>query len=178
MKTIRVGSRESKLAVRLLEQFLRAGVQADTALKTLNAALALRSEEEGGFTTVDLLELDLFTGAAALYKFGAAPTYLRRGGSVSRITGAALPAGLTDGERVAPDLTRLQLEAGDTVVLVSDGVTDPREDQWLRDALAAFDGESPKDLARTLVDAQVGREGPADDRTALVLRLDRRTGDT
>ena len=171
-------SRESKLAVRLLEQFLRAGVQADTALKTLNAALALRSEEEGGFTTVDLLELDLFTGAAALYKFGAAPTYLRRGGSVSRITGAALPAGLTDGERVAPDLTRLQLEAGDTVVLVSDGVTDPREDQWLRDALAAFDGESPKDLARTLVDAQVGREGPADDRTALVLRLDRRTGDT
>ena len=64
------------------------------------------------------------------------------------------------------------------MVLVSDGVTDPREDQWLRDALAAFDGESPKDLARTLVDAQVGREGPADDRTALVLRLDRRTGDT
>ena len=171
-------SRESKLAVRLLEQFLRAGVQADTALKTLNAALALRSEEEGGFTTVDLLELDLFTGAAALYKFGAAPTYLRRGGSVSRVTGAALPAGLTDGERVAPDLTRLQLEAGDTVVLVSDGVADPREDQWLRDVLAAFDGESPKDLARALVDAQVGREGPADDRTALVLRLDRRTGDT
>ena len=167
-------SRESKLAVRLLEQFLRAGVQADTALKTLNAALALRSEEEGGFTTVDLLELDLFTGAAVLYKFGAAPTYLRRGTSVSRITGGALPAGLTDGERTAPDVTRLQLERGDLVVLVSDGVADARDDQWLRDALSAFDGTSPKDLALTLVDGQDGGTGPSDDRTALVLRLELR----
>ena len=171
-------SRESKLAVRLLEQFLRAGVQADTALRTLNAALALRCEEEGGFTTVDLLELDLFTGAAALYKYGAAPTYLRRGSSVSRITGAALPAGLTDGERTAPDLTRLQLEPGDLVVLVSDGVAEARDDQWLRDALAAFDGARPKDLARTLAEAQTGPDGPADDRTALVLRLDRRSAST
>ena len=166
--------RESKLAVRLLEQFLRAGVQAETALKTLNAALALRSEEEGGFTTVDLLELDLFTGAAALYKYGAAPTYLRRGTSVSRVTGTALPAGLTDGERTTPDVTRLQLEAGDTVVLVSDGVADGREDQWLRDALAAFDGESPKDLARELVAAGTDEAGPRDDRTALVVRLSAR----
>ena len=69
---------------------------------------------------------------------------------MSRITGAALPAGLTDGERTAPDITRLHLESGDVVVMVSDGVADQREDQWLRDALAAFDGESPKDLARTL----------------------------
>lgn len=168
-------SRESKLAVRLLEQFLRAGVQAETALKTLNAALALRSEEEGGFTTVDLLELDLFTGAAALYKFGAAPTYLRRGPSVSRITGVSLPAGLTDGERIAPDITRLQLESGDVVVMVSDGVVDQREDQWLRDALAAFDGESPKDLARDLVSTNVDEHGPQDDRTALVVRLSARS---
>ena len=168
-------SRESKLAVRLLEQFLRAGVQAETALKTLNAALALRSEEEGGFTTVDLLELDLFTGAAALYKFGAAPTYLRRGPSVSRITGTALPAGLTDGERIAPDITRQRLESGDVVVMASDGVADQREDQWLRDALAAFDGESPKDLARALVSANVDEHGPLDDRTALVVRLSARS---
>ena len=69
-------SRESKLAIRLLERFLKAGVDPESALKTLNSALALRNEEEGGFTTVDLLRLDLFTGEGALYKFGAAPTYI------------------------------------------------------------------------------------------------------
>ncbi len=169
-------SRESRLAVRLLERFLKAGVDPEWALKTLNSALALRNEEEGGFTTVDLLRVDLFTGEAALYKFGAAPTYLRRGSSVSRVTGSALPAGLAAGDRVVPDVSRLHLEPGDLVVLVSDGVADRRDDQWLRAALADFSGGSPKDLARELV----SREGPSaggDDRTALVMRLDRRVGD-
>lgn len=165
--------RESRLAVRLLEKFLRAGVEAETALKTLNSALALRNEESGGFTTVDLLEVDLFTGEATLYKLGAAPTYIRRGNSVSRITGSALPAGLADGDRVTPDVSRLRLEAGDLVVLVSDGVTTGREDRWLRSALAAFGSGSPKDLARTLVTPEEG-EKAADDRTALVVRIDAR----
>lgn len=166
-------SRDSRLAIRLLERFLKAGVDPEWALRTLNSALALRSEEEGGFTTVDLLQLDLFTGEAALYKFGAAPTYLRRGASVNRVTGSALPAGLAAGDRVAPDVTRLRLEPGDLVVLASDGVADRGEDQWLRAALADFSGGSPKDLARELVSHG---STPDDDRTALVMRVERRVG--
>ena len=87
--------RESTLAVELLERFLRAGVRPQPALRTLSAALALRGEEHGGFTTIDLLRLDLFTGAAEVYKYGAAPTYVRQGTAVTRISGAALPAGHT-----------------------------------------------------------------------------------
>ena len=41
-------SRESGTAIRLLERFLKAGVDAEAALRTLNSALALRGEEEGG----------------------------------------------------------------------------------------------------------------------------------
>ena len=165
-------SRESSTAIRLLERFLKAGVEAEAALRTLNSALALRGEEEGGFTTVDLLQIDLFTGQSALYKFGAAPTYVRKGDTVSKLSGSALPAGLVDGDGVSPDVTRLDLEAGDTVVLVSDGVTGGRPDLWLRETVSAFGGESPKDLARSLIDAQ---EAPgSDDRTALVVRLERR----
>ena len=73
---------------------MKAGVEAEAALRTLNSALALRGEEEGGFTTVDLLQIDLFTGQSALYKFGAAPTYVRKGDTVSKLSGSALPAGL------------------------------------------------------------------------------------
>ena len=65
--------RESTLAIRLLEQLIQAGVEARRALATLSSALALRGEETGGFTTVDLLQLDLFTGEGELYKLGAAP---------------------------------------------------------------------------------------------------------
>ena len=62
-----LANRESNLAVRLLEQFLQAGVDTEHALVTLNSALALRNEEQGGFTTVDLLQVDLFTGEGSIY---------------------------------------------------------------------------------------------------------------
>ena len=153
-----LAEQESALAVRLLEQFLRAGVRPENALRTLNSALALRNDEAaGGFTTIDLLRVDLFTGEAGVYKYGAAPTYVKKGYSVSRITGTALPAGLTAGEGVSPDVTRLQLEAGDCVLLVTDGVAGSASDQWVRDRLAAFDGGSPRELAQALIDGSGGR---------------------
>ena len=161
--------RESGLAVRLLEQFLRAGMETEHALSVLNSALALHGEDEGGFTTVDLLELDLFSGEAAVFKYGAAPTYVRKKDTVQRIAGNSLPAGMTGQGNARPDCTRLSLEQGDCVVMVSDGVCPVWEDGWLRERLAAFRWGSPKDLARELVEA--GQEKAADDRTAVVIRL-------
>ena len=165
-------NRESTLAVRLLEQLLHAGVDARRALTTLSSALALRGEETGGFTTVDLLQLDLFTGEGELYKLGAAPTYIKKGGSVQRLSGKSLPAGLAEGEPTALDRFTLRLLPGDCVLMVSDGVCPGPEDGWLRERLAGFDGSSPKDLARELVTRD--REDATDDRTALVIRVDRR----
>ena len=166
--------RESGLAVRLLEDFLRSGMEASAALRTVNSALALKNEEAGAFTTVDLLWLDLFTGMGEVCKLGAAPTYVRKGGAVSRLTSRALPAGLTDGPGVGPDVTDLTLAAGDCVMLVSDGVADLEDDQWLREQLAAFDGDSPKELARQVMEESEKRVGAADDRTVVVLQLKKR----
>lgn len=166
-------NRESTLAVRLLEQLLQAGVAAPRALTTLSSALALRGEETGGFTTVDLLQLDLFTGEGELFKLGAAPTYIKKGGEVQRLTGKSLPAGLAEGESAALDRFSLRLAPGDCVLMISDGVCPGPEDAWLRGRLAQFDGTSPKDLARELVTQD--RKDATDDRTALVIRVERRT---
>ena len=163
-------NRESTLAVRLLEQLLQAGVEARRALTTLSSALALRGEETGGFTTVDLLQLDLFTGEGELFKLGAAPTYVKKGKDIQRLTGKSLPAGLAEGD--ALDRFTLRLNPGDCVLMASDGVADRLEDGWLRERFARFDGTSPKDLARDLVTHDL--KGATDDRTALVVRLDRR----
>ena len=57
--------------------------------------------------------------------------------------------------------------------MASDGVADRLEDGWLRERFAKFDGQSPKDLARELVTRDL--KGATDDRTALVVRIDRRT---
>ena len=149
--------RESALTSRLLRQFLEAGIEPEAALKTLNTALALRSEETGAFATIDLLTVEP-DAAAALYKYGAAPTYLKKGGSVRRITGNALPPGLREAP-APPDVTRLKLEEGSFTVMISDGVADALDDEWLQNLLAGWDGEDPQALAGLVLreSAQRGR---------------------
>ncbi len=166
-------NRESSLAVRLLEQLLQAGVSTRHALSTLSSALALRGEDTGGFTTVDLLQIDLFSGEGELYKLGAAPTYVKKGSSVQSLTGTSLPAGLADGDASALDHFTLRLSPGDCVLMVSDGICGTGDDAWLRDRLKEFDGVSPKDLARDLITHSP--QEATDDRTALVVRIDKRT---
>ena len=163
---------DSENALRLLEKFLRAGLAPEEALTTVGEALALRGEEDGGFTTVDLLQIDLFSGKSAVYKLGAAPTYLRRGGVVERLCGESLPAGVAAGELSAPDAFPLSLDAGDCVLLVSDGVTTGRDDRWVRQLLDGFDGLSPQELAGRVLKESAGRTGGGDDRTVIAIKLD------
>lgn len=163
---------ESRLMLTLLKDFLHAGVEPMAALTTLTGALSLRGEVDGGFTTVDLLRLDLFTGNTELFKLGGAPTYLRRGEGVSRVTGTTLPAGLELDKESKPDVTRFRLGAEDFVLMVTDGITDGDEDAWLRQMLGQYHGESPRELAQgVLASPGAGRE---DDRTVVALRLSNR----
>lgn len=165
---------ESVGAVGLLEKFLRAGVDPTQALMTLNGALALRGEEKGGFTTIDLLRLDLFTGKGALYKFGAAPTYLRRKGQVRRLAGGSLPAGTDAGENVRPDVLPLEAGDGDWIVMASDGVTGGEED-WIAETLEKWEGDSPRLLAQQLLEGCLHRETGQDDKTVVAVKLAWRT---
>lgn len=153
----------------LLEKFLRAGVDPTQALMTLNGALALRGEEAGGFTTIDLLRLDLFTGKGAVYKFGAAPTYLRRRGQVRRLAGASLPAG-SEGENVRPDVLPLEAGDGDWIVMASDGVTGSEGD-WIAETLEHWEGDSPRLLAQQLLEGCFRRETGQDDKTVVAVKL-------
>ena len=160
--------RESALTCRLLRQFLEADIQPEAALKTLNTAMALRGAETGSFTTVDLCVFAPGRGEACFYKYGAAPSYLKRGGSVRRITGVGLPAGLR-GTPALPDTTRVSLEAGSFVVMISDGVADPGEDEWLQDLLAGWSGEDPQVLAGLILSESARREHLRDDCAVQVL---------
>ena len=160
--------RESALTSRLLRQFLEAGIQPEAALKTLNAALALRGEETGSFATIDLFTLRRDTGEAGFYKYGAAPSYLKRLGSVRRVAGSSLPAGLREAP-APPDVTRLRLEGGSFAVMVSDGVADAGNDEWLQDFLAGWSGEDPQALAGALMAECRKRGRTADDCAVQVL---------
>ena len=160
--------RESALTCRLLRQFLEAGIEAEAALKTLNAAMALRGAETGSFTTIDLCVFRPEDGEAVFYKYGAAPSYLKKGGRVRRVTGNGLPAGLR-GSAAPPDVTRVRLERGGFAVLISDGVADPGRDEWLQNLLAGWEGEDPQALAGLILSESRRQEQLQDDCAVQVL---------
>lgn len=160
--------REAAMTVRLLKQFLQAGVEPLPALKTLNTALLLRCREGAGFTTIDLLRLDRSTGEAALYKYGAAPSYLKKLGRVTRYGGAPLPAGLEGADR-QPDVIRFVLPPDGWLVMVSDGVIGGDGDEWLQDLLAGWGGGTPDALARRILTVSADHGGRSDDCAVLVL---------
>ena len=126
---------ESRRVLRLLESFLKSGVTAETALNTLAGALTMRTDSGFRFSTIDLLQVDLFSGEGAVYKMGAAPSYFRHSGIVSRITTSALPAGLSLEPEGQIALTRFQVTPGDLL-----GAGDGRSLRWRRGRLDPGEG--------------------------------------
>lgn len=161
---------EAAMTIRLLRQFLQAGIEPLPALKTLNTAAMLRCQGGAGFTTIDLACLDRAEGVLTLYKYGAAPSYIKRQGAVARYRAQALPAGLESADGDVPP-QRITVSPGTWLVQVSDGVAG-EDDEWLQDLLAGWDGTSPRALAEELLRQSVQRTGGADDCAVLVLAVD------
>ena len=140
-------------------------------METVAAALALR-EEAGGSTTVDLLELDLFTGKGCIYKQGAAPSWLRRGNQARCAVGESLPVGMVAGEQAKPDGHPFRGQGEDWLLLVTDGVLCGGEEEWLRELLVSYDGTDPGELSERLLRASRERTQGEDDGTVIVIRIE------
>ena len=154
---------ESDRTARLLTAFLETGMEPDTVLALVNDFFVLR--RQAAFATLDLLRVDLRTGAAALYKWGAAPSYLRREGAVEEIGTATPPPGLEAAQGRVPGQYELSLREGETLVMVSDGAYGGETARRLGEIREG----TVRDLASCLI--TLGEGDAADDRTVVVLRL-------
>jgi len=155
-------AQEGKFAANLLKDMLSAGFPAEHALGSINSLLALRGR--AGAVTVDLAEIELDTGRAAVYKWGAAPSWVLRDGKAEKIGTAGPPPGLSVKEG-REEVARLSLRRGEVLILFSDGVE-------AEAALAGWDqadASAPGELAASLLED--GCRDSADDATVAVIRL-------
>ena len=132
-------------------------------------------DAEVRFATLDVMVVDLDQHEGQLLKVAAAPTFLVRGGRVEVIRGESLPVGILDSVQVTP-LCR-KLEAGDVVVMVSDGallVPDGSGEDRLAGYLTTVAMERPDVMAETLLalmlDLDEGRTA-RDDALVMVIRV-------
>lgn len=153
-------ARLSRQALELVSGFVRSGCGLAESTAAVLPVLAARFSE-WGFVTLDLIEINLFSGRSAALKYGAAPGLLLREGRILRFSTRRLPAGLEEGQEDIPPFS-LRLQAGDRLLLLSDGVWDACDPEALLRENAALPG---KELAELLLSAG---EDVSDDRTVIV----------
>ena len=161
---------ESQMVTELLEELLEAGFSVERAIYMVNALMLVQEEQNP--TTMDLAVVDLYTGRARFYKQGAVGTFIRRGDQVMQVEPGALPMGI-DCE-AAPACARVQLEEGDMIVMLTDGILDalPGEEKEavLNEYLSHTKTNNARELSEDILElARSCQEGGArDDMTVLV----------
>ena len=131
----------------LLSKLLAAGFGFDTALKIVNCALLVKSNEES-LATLDCAGVDLFTGKTDFYKAGAPASYIIKNGTVTKCELTSMPAGILRGIEFAKRTA--VLSEGDVVVLTSDGIAED-ETNWLSLLLSGISDLPPQEIANTVL---------------------------
>ena len=160
----------SRQAVELLRLCMDAGYDRQQVLAAVNGMMLLGGDGEH-FSTADVLTIDLWQGHATLDKLGAAASWLWHQGVLSRMVGEALPLGILDDIELSG--SNVTLEAGDAVVLLSDGVEDAfRSGVALETVIRrALKEESPQSAAESILDAALNADDGRrrDDQSAVVI---------
>ena len=147
----------------MIKKLLCAGYPPEYALRSVNSLCALQGK--GGAVTIDLAQLQLDTGKATVYKWGAAPSHLVSRGEAVKIGTATPPPGLSVTD-CRETVERLSLRRGELLVLRSDGAGG---EDALHRALEDADLPPGELAARILAYSRVDE---SDDATVAVVRLD------
>jgi len=160
---------EAVRTVKLLESFLKAGIEPENAAEIIRSAASVRNDD-GQFATIDIAVVDPRRSLLQTIKYRAAPTYLRRktgGGYSVRVIGAK--------SSIAPDeLVResTKLAEGDMILLTSDGVTAACSCEDFCACVSKLHCDHPRELSE-LVLKMARRDGECDDRTVIALSYEK-----
>ncbi len=145
--------KESELVLDLVERFLEAGFSMETAIRMMNSAMVLKGEADL-FSTVDLCNIDLYSGQAAFFKIGAAASFLKRDGEVKCFSSHTLPVGVGNNPEIEQE--EISLKNGDFVVMVTDGVLEylhvPKPEETMQEIIESIDCRHPGVLVKKIME--------------------------
>lgn len=160
---------DGNMAVSIMTKLCKAGLSYDCALQVVNSALMVKSEDES-LATLDVVDINLFTGKVTLMKAGAPLTYIKKNGHIIKKQGESLPAGILNNIKFSKE--SMGLSSGDWIVMISDGAVH-KDDQWLDSLIKTWNQASASELAQKIVQESANRrtDGHDDDITAIAIKL-------
>ncbi|MBE6876696.1 MAG: hypothetical protein E7496_08290 [Ruminococcus sp.] len=111
----------SRIAVRTFRNLTGCDMPADSAIRLMNALLMTETNTEN-FATLDIVILNADTGELSFYKSGSASALFCRDGEMHQIPAQSFPLGIVPD--APPSRTKLSAQDGDTVILLSDGISE------------------------------------------------------
>lgn len=168
---------ESSAALSLLRRLLSAGMDEEKAVETINSILSLRSTDEM-FATIDLALVDLNSARSRFLKIGSTPGFIKRGNEVMMVSAGNPPLGiLRDIDIEAVDK---ELQAGDLVVMVTDGIYDApqhasNKEACMKRLISEIDTKDPQGFADCLLEKVIRHHNGEinDDMTVVVAKVER-----
>ncbi|MDT2235541.1 SpoIIE family protein phosphatase [Paenibacillus larvae] len=168
---------ESSTALSILQQLLQSGMDEKLAIKSVNSVLLLRSPEEM-YATVDMALIDLYSAETTFMKIGSIPSFIKRCGQVIPISANNLPVGII--QDIDIDLVSVQLQPGDTLIMMTDGVYDApghtvNKEVWMKRVIHELQAKTPQEIADALLDQvmKYHRGDVHDDMTVVVARVEK-----
>ena len=169
--------KESAITIDILEKMIDSDIDEDIVINTINNMLLLKSEEEEIFSTLDLGIIDLKRGMLNTVKMGACSTYIKRNeNKVDLVSSSSFPVGILSDIKL--DKKSVKVEAGDIIVMVSDGILDAGikhnlGDNWLIYFLKDIESSNPKDISKLILEKSLDIQDGVieDDMTVLVTKI-------
>ncbi|WP_245719460.1 stage II sporulation protein E [Pelagirhabdus alkalitolerans] len=168
--------KESMQTLTLLQQILQSGIDEQVAIKSINSILSLRMTDEM-FSTLDLVMIDLQTAEGQFLKIGSTPSFIKRRNEVLCVESSNLPIGII--KEFDVDVVDEQLESGDLLIMMSDGMFEARreienQDIWLKRMIREIETDEPQEVADLLLERVVREtiDTPQDDMTVLVAKVE------
>ena len=169
----REAAHASEMCAAFLRELLPTGVSACEAFKMLNGLLRLSNSASVSecTATADIVDIDLYRSRARIYKSGAAPTFIFHDGAVKKISARTMPLGIMGEVDVA--VCESEIFFGDTIVMLSDGVTEGREEcpelcEFIRSRLITHSADQ---LADAII-SYTQKNGTQDDVSVVVIKIE------
>ena len=165
---------ESTRVLDLMEKMLGAGFTLEAAVGMVNRAMFAKGDEPG-HPTLDICDIDLYSGACCIYKIGGAAAFLKQGRIVEILHQGTLPLGIF--ENMEPLPIRCRLAEGDYLVFVTDGVVEAMQEESGEEILARhlqqMVSRNPQDMAELLLQLALKKCGGhvRDDMTVIVVGI-------
>lgn len=160
---------DSAMTVELFSRLIRAGISFDTALNITNSALAVKSDDES-LSTLDVAEIDVFSGKATVYKAGAAPSFYTCSGKVKFIETPSTPLGILN--KASFSKYEINFKGGDMLVMMSDGLFGCGS-LWIQNEIAACRGTAATDFSELILNTAKRKCGEKyDDMTVVTVTIE------